>query len=107
VDTLVAATFAEIRKLRDEGPSPADVEHDQEIERRELEVSLKENSFWSGSLLTVHLLGWDPLRILKRRERIDALTRENLKATFEKYFPLDRYTVVSLLPETAGGAGGP
>jgi len=106
VDTMVATTLAEIRKLRDEGPSLADVQKDQEIERRELEVALKENSFWIGSLQTVHLLGWDPLRILKRRERIDLLTPENLRATFVKYFPLDRHTVITLLPETGAGGGG-
>jgi zinc protease len=104
VDTLIAATLAEVQKLRDAGPSLADVQKDQEIERRELEVGLKENGFWSGSLLTLHLLGWDPLRILKRRERIDLLTPDNLRATFAKYFPPDRYTVITLLPETTMGA---
>jgi zinc protease len=105
VDSMVAAALAEVRRLRDEGPSLDDVKKDQEIERRELEVSMKQNSFWIGSLQTSHQLKTDPLRILKRAERIDLLTPDGLKATFGKYFPMDRYTVITLLPEE-GAAGG-
>jgi zinc protease len=101
VDKVVAATLAEVKKLREQGPSAADLQKDQEVERRELEVAMKQNGFWVGSLQTVNILGWDPRRIAKRRERIDLLTTENLKATFQKYFPLDHYSVVTLLPESA------
>jgi zinc protease len=101
VDKMVAAALGEVKKLREQGPSAADVQKDQEVERRELEVALKQNAVWTGSLQTVHMLGWDPRRIAKRRERIDLLTTENLKTTFQKYFPLDHYTVITLLPEAA------
>ena len=103
VDKMVTATLAEVKKLREQGPSAADVQKDQEVERRELEVALKQNGTWAGSLQTVHMFGWDPRRIAKRRERIDLLTTENLKATFRKYFPMDQYSIISLLPETAAG----
>ena len=106
VDKMVAAAIAEVKKLREQGPSAADVQKDQEVERRELEVALKQNAFWTGGLQTLHSLGWDARRIAKRRERIDLLTTENLKATFQRYFPLDRYTVLTLLPEAGAGAGG-
>jgi zinc protease len=106
VDKLVAAALAEVKKLREQGPSAADVQKDQEVERRELEVAMKQNGFWTGSLQTTHVLGWDPRRIAKRRERIDLLTTENLKATFQRYFPLDRYTVITLLPEAGANAAG-
>ena len=33
-------------------------------------------------------------------ERIDAVTPAILQDTFKKYFPMNRYTVVSLVPET-------
>jgi len=101
VDTLVQATMSEIQKLRDEGPSAADLQKDQEIERRELDVALQQNGTWTGSILTALQFGIDPRRIAHRRERIDLLTTENLRDTFRKYFPADRRTVISLLPETA------
>ena len=105
VEKMVAASLDEVKKLIEQGPSAADVQKIQEVERRELEVGMKQNPTWTGSLQTVHMFGWDPRRIAKRRERIDLLTPENLKETFKKYYPLDRYTVLTLLPE-AGAEGG-
>jgi zinc protease len=102
VETMVAATLDEVKKLCDAGPSAEDLEKDQAIERRELEVNVRQNAYWTGSLQTTHLLGWDPRRIAKRRERIDLLTTENLRQTFRTYFPLDHYTVITLLPEATG-----
>ena len=71
----------------------------KETARRAHETALKQNSFWLGRLQSAKLLDRDPLLILKREQRIDALTRENIQETFRRYFPLDRYTVVTLLPE--------
>lgn len=98
-DTLVAAALAEVRRLVAEGPSAEDVAKEQEVQRRELETSLKQNGFWTGSLSTVHQLGWDPLRITKRRERIDLLTPANLRDALRTYFPADHYSIVRLQPE--------
>ncbi len=103
-DTLIAVTLDEIRKLETNGPSPEDVSKEQEVQRRELETSLKQNGFWTASMQTMHLLGWDPRRIAKRRERIDLLTRDNLHDTFRKYFPMDHYSVIRLEPELGAKA---
>jgi predicted Zn-dependent peptidase len=61
---------------------------------------MKQNSFWLGSMQTVHMLGWDPNSIIRRLERIEKLTPQVLHETFKKYFPADRRTVVTLRPET-------
>jgi zinc protease len=100
VDSMVATALAEVRNLRDTGPSDADLQREQEIQRRELETRLKENGYWLASMQLVNTLGWDPRRIAKRRERINLLTAADLKETFRKFFPLDRYTVITLLPES-------
>jgi len=105
VDTLVQATLLEIQKLRDEGPSAADLQKDQEIERRELDVALQQNAVWTGSILTSLQFGIDPRRIAHRRERIGLLTVENLRDTYRKYFPPNRRTVISLLPEGSSEHG--
>ena len=99
-DTLIAATQAEIQKLIGDGPSAEDVSKEQEVQRRELETNAKQNGYWTGSMQTVSLLGWDPKRIAKRRERIDLLTPANLRDTFKEYFPADHYSIVRLAPET-------
>ena len=99
VDTLVSAVLKEVERLRAEGPTPDEVQKVKEIERRELETSARSNAYWMNSLQTVHLLGWDPLSIARRPQRTESLSMENVHAPFKKYFPSDRYTVVTLLPE--------
>ena len=90
----------ELQKLEANGPSAEDLSKEQEVQRRELETSMKQNGYWTGALSTVDLLGWDPARIAKRKERIELLTTSNVKATLQKYFPKDHYSIVRLAPET-------
>jgi len=99
VDKLVAASLKEIERLKAEGPSLDDVNKVKEAEKRDLETNARQNSYWMGSLQTVHMFGWEPGRITKRLERTDSLTPEIVKAMFQKYFPMDRYTLVTLKPE--------
>jgi predicted Zn-dependent peptidase len=69
--------------------------------KRDYETALKQNNYWLRRLQTVHLLGGDPGDIVTRAPRIDSVTPELVRDTFRTYFPLDRYTVVTLLPEAA------
>ena len=85
--------------MQTEGP-PADlVAKAKEGARRDYETALKQNGYWLRRLQTVHLLGGNPADIITRAQRIDGVTPALVQETFRKYFPLDRYTVVTLLPE--------
>jgi zinc protease len=99
VDKLISATLKEIERLKTEGPSADDVNKVKELERRDLETNAKQNSYWMGSMQTVHMYGWDPAGIARRDQRTERLTPENIKTMFQKYFPMDRYTLVTLKPE--------
>ena len=99
VDKMVAATLKEIERLKAEGPSLDDVNKVKELERRDLETNGKQNSYWLGSMQTVHIFGWDPAGIARRLDRTEKLTPEIIKTMFQKYFPMDRYTLVTLKPE--------
>jgi zinc protease len=99
VDKMVAATFKEIERLKTEGPSLDDVNKVKELERRDLETNGKQNSYWQGSMQTVHMYGWDPAGIARRDQRTERLTPENITEMFQKYFPMERSTVVTLKPE--------
>ncbi len=96
---LQEAVIAEVTRLRTAGPSAGDVQKVQELERRELETSARQNAYWIGSLQTVHMLGWDAASIARRGERTASLSVAVLHDTITKYFPLDRYVVVTLRPE--------
>jgi zinc protease len=101
VQKLTDAVMKEVDRLRREGPSETDVKAVKEAEKNDLQESYKSNDFWLGSLQTAAILNRDPKRIALRLERADSLTPDNVHAAFQKYFPADRYTVVTLAPETA------
>ena len=96
---LEKAVMSELDRLKREGPSDSDLQIVKETEKRELETSLRQNGYWLNSLQAVHILGRDPRRIPQRSERTDSLTKDNIHAMLQKYFPLDRYTVLTLMPE--------
>jgi zinc protease len=99
VDALQRAVVDEIARLQKDGPTADDLQKVQEMERRDLETSARQNAYWMGSLQTVHILGWDARTIARRLERTNALTVPVLHAALKRYLPLDRYTVVTLKPE--------
>ena len=99
IGTMIDRTLQEVTRLQQVGPSQDLVTRAKETARREHETALKQNGFWLGRLQSAKLLGRDPLLILKREERIEALTPANIQAAFRTYFPTDRFTVVTLMPE--------
>jgi zinc protease len=107
VNALVDRVVKEVTRLQQEGPNEDLTTRAKEAARREHETSLKQNGYWLARLQTAHLLGRDPAAILTRIERIDALTPAVLQQTFKQYFPLDRHTVVTLMPEKPASTGGP
>jgi predicted Zn-dependent peptidase len=70
----------------------------KEAEKNDIQTSLRDNGYWLSSLQAMHQLGRDPRKILQRTERADSLSVENVAAAFKKYFPEQRYTVVTLSP---------
>jgi zinc protease len=89
----------EVRRLQEKGPSEDLTSRAKESARRSYETALRQNSYWMQRLRTVHMLGRDPGEILTRLERINSVTPAVVQQAFRQYFPLDRYTVVTLLPE--------
>jgi len=104
IQGMTDRVLAAVKRMQDNGPSADMTSAVKEGARRGYEESLKQNSYWMGRLQTIHMLGRDPGEVLTRPARIDALTPAVLQETFRKYFPLDRYTVVTLLPENTPAA---
>jgi zinc protease len=99
LDAMVERILQEVRRMQQAGP-PADlVARAKEAARREYETSLKQNGYWLSAFQSAKLLGRDPSLILSRPQRIEAITPTNVQEMFKKYFPMDRYTLVMLLPE--------
>jgi zinc protease len=98
-DKMIARVIQEVARLQKEGPSDDLTNRAKETARRTHETAVKQNGFWLGRLQSARLLGRDPMLILSRLQRIDAVTPALLHETFKKYFPADRTTIVTLVPE--------
>jgi zinc protease len=98
-ETLSQAVMAEVDRMRREGPSAADVAAVKQQEKNAIDESMRQNNYWLGSQQSMHVLGRDPRRILQRVERADSLTTANIHEMFKKYFPANRHTIITLMPE--------
>jgi zinc protease len=99
IQPMTDRVMQEIKRLQDEGPTADLTTRAKEAARRGYETSMKQNAYWLGRLTSIRLFGGDADDILRRNERIDAVTPAILRDMFRKYFPFDRYTVVTLVPE--------
>ncbi|MEX2662500.1 MAG: insulinase family protein [Vicinamibacterales bacterium] len=100
LEKMTARVMQEVQRMQKEGPSEDFVNRAKESARREHETGMKQNGYWIARLQGAKLLGLDPVvHMLEREQRIASVTPAILTETYGKYFPLDRYTVVTLIPE--------
>jgi zinc protease len=100
IDAMTERVMKEIKRLQEEGPSADLTTRAKEGAKRAYETNLKQNGYWLRRLATLNMLGQDPAEILRRPDRISAVTPELLRGAFQRYFPMDRFTVVTLVPQT-------
>jgi zinc protease len=96
---MIDRVLREVARLQADGPGADLTTRAKEAARRDEETGLKQNGYWLQHLASDRMLGEDPGEILTRRARIDEVTPEGLRDIFQRDFPLDRYTVVTLMPE--------
>jgi len=108
VEELTRVVFAEIDTVRASGV-PADVvDKVREAQRREKEVSIRENNVWLRSLIEYDRLGWDVGRI-DDAPLSASLTPVQVRDAARLFLDPRRYVQVSLVPEAvrqAPAAGG-
>ncbi|GAB3417990.1 insulinase family protein [Massilia agilis] len=99
VDKVLAATFAEIEKIKRDGPDPADLEKVKLNWTQGYRKSLRENSFWLAMLQTSLTEGTDPHEVLALENRVATLSVADVKAAAQRYFNTKNYVQVVLYPE--------
>ena len=98
IEKMTARVLQEVERFKKEGPTEDLVNRAKETAKRNYETQLRTNPYWLGRLQAVNMWGQDPAIIAKRIERINTLTPASVKEAFNKYFPSDRQTVVTLVP---------
>jgi zinc protease len=101
VGAMTDRVFQEIRRLQQDGPSADLTNRAKESAKRNYETAMQQNGYWMGRLQSVHLFGRDPKEIMTRPARIDGVTPKTVQDAFRTYFPMERYTVVTLVPSAA------
>jgi zinc protease len=100
-DTMFAAVREELEKLRTTPATAAEMERVKEQQRREFEVSQKQNGYWMNTLRTRVEYG-DPLETIGDYiTLINGLTVEKLSAASKKFLVESNRARFVLLPETS------
>jgi zinc protease len=99
LDELAAAVFAEIEKLKAEGPDAAAFAKMKEQQRRGYETSLQRNEFWTSVLMREAETGERAAGALDLVQRLDALTPAQIQQAARLYLDTANYVRVSLLPQ--------
>jgi zinc protease len=100
VDRLVAAIFAELARMKAEGPDPADLDKVKKNWRQSWQRSLRENGYWLSELQSVEFDHTDPHRILTIMDEADAITPDQIRQAAQRYFNTGNYVQVVMHPQS-------
>jgi zinc protease len=95
----MAATFAEIEKIKINGPSETDLNKVKETWKQQYLVNIKDNSFWARQLLHSVETGTDLAELLNYEKQVDSLTPKEIRDVANKYFDMKNYAQFILDPE--------
>ena len=104
VDKVLAATFAEIERMKTQGPDQDDLAKVKSNWRQKYRKSLRENGYWLAHLQSAVVEGTDPATILKFEKELDSLGAAEIKAAAQRYFNTGNYVQVVLNPEAKKAA---
>lgn len=99
LDELLGEIFSEISRLQQSPPEIAEIATIKEIQKRQLESSLRSNSYWLR-VLQFYLFNREDLAQINTYETlIDALKPAAVQMAAQQYLDTDNYVQVVLLPE--------
>ena len=99
VDELIKATFAEIQKIKDNGPSETDLNKVKETLKKQFEENIKDNSFWVSQLKESIELGSNPDKIPDFEKALDKVTPKDIQNAAIEFADMKNYVQMVLYPE--------
>jgi len=99
MDELVKAIFAEMEKIKANGPDADALAKVKEQARRSYETGLQQNEFWMSLLLREAETGETSDTALDYVARANAVTAEQIRDAARKWIDLGNYVRVTLVPE--------
>jgi zinc protease len=99
VDASIAALFAEIERMKAQGPDQADLDKYKKNWHLNHQRVLRENGYWQNQLQSALFNDTDPAYLLTVGEKVDALTLADVQKAAQRYFDTSNYVQVVLNPE--------
>jgi zinc protease len=99
VDKVIAAAFAEVEKIKTDGPQQSDTDKVKLNWIKQYRIAMRTNSKWLGAIKDSILYGTDMAEILSEEKFIDSITTEDVKATAKRYFNTGNYVQAVMYPE--------
>jgi len=99
VDKAIAAVFAEIERMKTQGPSAVELNKVKENWLQNHRKALRENGYWLSSLQSSVLEGTDPAEILAYEQRVNAITTGDIRQAARRYLDANNYVQLVLYPE--------
>ncbi|MCK4346033.1 MAG: insulinase family protein, partial [Bacteroidales bacterium] len=100
VEELTKILFEQIDSMKISGPDDIYITKVRETQNREYETNLKENLFWLRNLQNSYYTKQNPEKILDYPQLVKTLSAEMIQNTARKYFNMNNYVQVVLMPET-------
>ena len=99
--SLINSAIDEVKKIKQNGPSQTDLDKFKIEEKRQLELNLRENGFWTSEIMGSVQNETDPTKVTKYLEDLDKVTIESVKAAANKYLKEENFYKFILLPDAA------
>ncbi len=93
------AVFEEMKKLQKSGPTDEEMVKARETMKRQYNIGSATNDYWISNLEAANFRGEDPDNILLFKERVDAVTKDQVKTAAKQLFNTKVYLKSTLLPE--------
>jgi len=100
VEELTKSLFEQIDSMKISGPDDIYITKVRETQNREYETNLKENLFWLRNLQNSYYIKQNPEKILDYPQLVKTLSAEMIQNAARKYFNMNNYVQVVLIPET-------
>jgi zinc protease len=100
-DKLIKAVEEEIALLKKNGISKEELSKFQAEQKRQFELRLRENNFWSSYIKSVYKGETTDTAYKTYAARLDAITGDQLKSAAIKFLNENSVAIVVLLPESA------
>jgi zinc protease len=99
VEKLIAAALQEIENLKQDGPTPEEMQKFSSEESRQLELNKESNDYWNGYLVNKLENNEDINSLLSQGDRIKKVSSADIKSAANAYVAGDNLIKFILLPE--------